>query len=87
MAMVNDSPNSIRSSAMSDVFIVLFTFLCTSDWLLAQVNERMPIGFLQSDPHWHYLCVLALTCPLVEYFASPTPSFHLIRAVRFLSRM
>jgi len=23
----------------------------------------------------------------VEYFASPTPSFHLIRAVRFLSRV
>ena len=27
MAMANDSSNSIRSSVMSDVFIVLFTFL------------------------------------------------------------
>ena len=75
MAMANDSVNS----AISDVFIVLFTFL--AHLLLAKV---LPIGYLRSDPCSHYLRVLAL---LVEYLASPTQNLRLIRAVRFLSRL
>ena len=42
--------NSIRSSAMSDVFSPFHIF---TDWLFA------------SDLRSHYLRVLALTCPLV----------------------
>ena len=57
MAMANDSPNLIRSSAMSDVFIVLFTFLvyfwlvtCTSEW---------------SDPHGFFAKWSSLALPLL----------------------
>ena len=78
--MANDSTDSMRSSAMSDVFILLFTFL--AHFSLANVIH---IGYLQSDTRSHYLCMLACS-PLVEYFASPTPNFCLIRAVGFLSR-
>ena len=39
------------------------------------------------NPRSHYLRILAVVCPLVEYFASPTPNFRLIRAVHFLSRI
>ena len=82
MAMVNDSTNSMRTSAISDVHIVLFTFQHTSDRLFAKL---IPIGYLQSsDPRSHYIRMLALTCLLVEYFASPTPDLRLIRAVWFL---
>ena len=56
MAMANDSPNLIRSSAMSDVFIVIFTFLvffwlvtCTSEW---------------SDPHGFFAKWSSLALPL-----------------------
>ena len=66
MAMANDSTNSVRSSGMSDVFIVLFTFL--AHLLLVKV---ISIGYLRSDPRSHYLRVLACS-PLVEYFASST---------------
>ena len=77
MAMANDSTDSVRCSAMSDVFIVLFTFL--AHLLLTKV---MSIGYLRSDPSH------ALACsPLVEYFASPTQNLCLIRAVRFLLRV
>ena len=82
--MANDSTNSVRSSVMSDAFIVLFPFFSASEGLSAKV---IPIGYLQSDPRLHNLHVLALTCPLVEYFASHTPNFHLIRAVCFLLRL
>ena len=81
MAMANHSTNSVRSSAISDVFIVIFTFL--AHLLLTKV---ISIGYLQSDPRSHYLCMLACS-PLVEYFTSPTQNFRLIRAVRFLSRV
>ena len=80
-AMVNDSTNSMRSRAMSDVFIVLSTFLAHF-W-----SKVIPIGYLQSDPRSYCLCMLAVTCPLVEYFASPIPNVRLIRAVHFLSRV
>ena len=80
--------DSTRSSAMSDVFVVLFTFLSV-----------LLIGYLQSDPRsrlvsrarlsrvrvetsLHYLCVLALLD-----FAAPTSNFRLIQAVHFLSRV
>ena len=45
---------SIRSSAMSDVFVVLFTFLA-----------HFQLVICKSDPCSPYLHVLALTCPLV----------------------
>ena len=56
--------------------IVIFTFLVHL-WLV----------ICKSGPRSHYLCVLALTSPLVEYFASPTPNFCSIRTVRFLLRV
>ena len=72
--------NSMRSSAMSDVYIVLFTLL-VHFWLV----------ICKSDPHWLFAkrpsFVLPLTCPLVEYFTSPTPNSCLIRVVCFLSRV
>ena len=80
MSMANDSTNSMKSSAMSDVFIVLFTFL-------VYFAKVILIGYLQSDPHSYYFHMLALTCPLGKYFTSPTPNFCLIRAVHFLSRI
>ena len=46
--------NSIRSSAMSDVFVVLFIFLA-----------HFCLVICKSDPRSHYLRVLAPTCPLV----------------------
>ena len=38
------------------------------------ISSTLLIGCLQSDPRSHYLH--ALTSPLVEYFASPTPNFY-----------
>ena len=68
--------NFLRSSAMSDAFIVLFTFLALF-WLF----------FCKSDPRSHYLRVLALTCPLV---ISPRPLQIFVRAlnndVRLIAR-
>ena len=54
MAMPNDSTDSVRSSGMSDVVIVFFTFL--AHLLLAKV---ISIGYLRSDLRSHYLRVLA----------------------------
>ena len=51
------------------------------------ISSALLICYLQSDPRSHYLRVLALTCPFMEYFASPTPNFHLVRAVRFLLKV
>ena len=73
MAMASDSTNnSMRSSAMSDVFIALFTFL-VHVWLV----------ICKSDPRWLFakwssFALLSCAC---SNFASPTPNFCLIRAV------
>ena len=94
--MANDST---RSSAVSDVFVVLFTFLAHF-WLV----------ILKSDPHWLFakwswftlsltgqtlpseslacetsLHYLRVLAPLE--FGTPTSNFRLFRAVRFLSRV
>ena len=58
MAMANDST---RSSAMSDVFIVLFQI---SSALLIGYSQK---GYLQSDPRSHYLWLRVLA-PLDEIF-------------------
>ena len=77
MAMANDSTNSMRSSACL-MFLQSFShFQRTFDWSFASD----PVVYLQSDPRSHYICVLALICPLVECFALPIPNFRLIRAV------
>ena len=72
MALANES---MRSSAIFNVFIFLFTFLAHFWFVICK-----------SDPHWLFakwsLFAFVLTCPLVEYFTSPTPNF---RVVRFLS--
>ena len=64
MVMANNSTNSMRSSDMYDVFLVLLTSL---------VQKIVPIGYCIS---------IITTCPLVEYFTSPTSNIQLIRAVR-----
>ena len=66
----NSDGERFNHSAMSAVFIVLFTFLALFRLVICK------IGCLQSDPHSHYLSMLALTCPLVEYFASHTPNLE-----------
>ena len=46
------------------------------------ISSALLIGYLQNwlfakwSSHSHYLSMLALTCPLVEYFASHTPNFE-----------
>ena len=56
MSVLRMANDSTRSSAMSDVFIVLFTVLAHF-WLFICKSE--PIGYLPSDCRLHYLCVLA----------------------------
>ena len=73
MAMANDSTNFIKSSAVSDIFTVLFTFLTRFRSVIAKV---IPIV------KWSSFALHACSSPFVEYFASSTPSFRLIRAVR-----
>ena len=61
----------MKSSAMSDVSSPFHIFSA----------EAIPIGYLQSDHRLHYFA------PLVEYFTANTSIFHLVRTVRFLSRV
>ena len=85
MAMANDSTNCMRSSAMSDIFIVLSTFLAHF-WLLV---------IYKSDPHWLFAKwslfeLPSHACPNLftyEIFCLAHSNFCLIRAVSFLSRV
>ena len=57
-----------RMSAMSDVFYSSF-HICSV--LFCFITCK-------SDPRLHFFRVLALTCPLLLNFVSPTPNFHLL---------
>ena len=69
--MANDST---RSSTMSDVFVVLFTFL-VHFWLVIRKSDRVRV--------WP----ARLVRTTLKYFTAPTSNFRLIRAVCFLSRV
>ena len=66
MAMAKDSTNSMRSSAMSNVFIVLFTFLAQSNpcshyiGVLALTISPRPLQmFLQCTSYWESRQILS----------------------------
>ena len=69
MVMANDSTRFMKSSAVSDVFIVLFTFLAHLDWLyIAKVIAIAKCSSFALPLH-------ACSSPVVEYFTLPTPNF------------